>query len=78
MYDIGPICREWRISRGITQTHIAQKANVSRSLVSKFEAGGLKSNRLLYTYIICGFPISYRGLLAYLKGGDDHGEKKEE
>ena len=75
MSEIGPLCREWRVSRGITQAHIARKAHVSRSAVSRFEAGGLISNRLLYTYIICGFPISYKGLLAYLKGGGADAEE---
>lgn len=77
MSDIGPLCREWRISRGITQTFIARKAHLTKSQVCRFEAGGVRSNRLLYTYIVCGFPITYKGLLAYLAGGGEGDGAKE-
>ena len=68
MCEIGPICREWRISRGITQAYISRKAHMSRAQVCRFEKGEVRSNLLLFTYIQCGFPVTLESLIRYLGG----------
>lgn len=66
MEHIGPICREWRLSKGITQAHVATVAGMQRATVCRFEKGETDSNRLLFTYIGLGFPATYDMLVRYL------------
>ncbi len=68
MHDIGPACREWRENLGITQAHIARKAGVTRAHICRFEKGTVGSNRLLYTYIVLGFPVTLDMVIQYLGG----------
>jgi transcriptional regulator with XRE-family HTH domain len=68
MGHIGPACREWRRSRGITQVYIARLAHMSRSQVCRFEKGEVTSNRLLFFYIKLGFPVTEDMLVQYLGG----------
>lgn len=70
MWHLGPVCREWRLSRGITQAHIARLAGCNRSFVCRYEKGEVASNHLLFIYIREGMPITQEQLVEYLGGGD--------
>lgn len=68
--DLPTYCKEWRISKGIPQTDIAQGGGVGKSCVSRFESGEIKSPSALSGYMFYGMPLPYNLVLDYLKKED--------
>lgn len=66
--ELANLCREWRISQGITQTEIADKAGTSSQAVSQFEAGTCNSLRIYCAYLDFGFKSSIEAGGAMMQG----------
>lgn len=67
-YDSLPqYCKDWRLSQGLTQVDMAIKGGVSKSCISRFESGDIKSTNALIGYMSHGMPLPYDLVLEYLK-----------
>lgn len=66
--ELAILCRNWRISQGITQSEIADKAGVSAQAVSQFEAGTCNSLRIYCAYLDFGFKSSIEAGGAIMQG----------
>lgn len=60
-------CKEWRVASGITQVDIARRGSVSKSCISRFESGDIKSPSALAGYMSSGMPLPYDLVMEYLK-----------
>lgn len=62
-------CKEWRESQDYTQEYIALKGKTTRSTISRFEQGLIRSNKALSGYTNLGMPIPYDLMVDYLNRG---------
>lgn len=68
MKELSEKCKNWRISKGITQKQIADKAGTSSQAVSLFENGNCNSLRIFCAYLDYGFKSSYEMGGAIMRG----------
>lgn len=64
-------CQEWRVSKGISQVEIAARSGVSKSCVSRFESGSVKSTTALSGYLALGMPLPHDLALNYFQGKEE-------
>lgn len=69
--ELAASCRDWRISQGITQAEIADKAGTSSQAVSQFEGGACNSLRIYCAYLDFGYKSDYAKGAALTGGAND-------
>lgn len=51
LMEVGRVCRENRIEKGVTQRYLARSLGVTEALICHFEKGRANSIQLLMAYI---------------------------
>lgn len=57
--NLGAKCKEYRLSMGILQIHVAEETGYSLENISAFETGRNDNARILLWYLLHGMTIDY-------------------